>query len=93
MLFVVVRREACNVPGTAVVGETPEKKQNQNEIKLPGSKLTEQKTASELVVEDTMSSSVSAAHNTDSQRTKSDPKLKGDIMKDLQLFLFRRLDI
>lgn len=68
------RMEACNVPGVAVVGETPEKKQKQHEFKLPGPKLTGLKTASEPVVED----SLSLSHNTDSRRRKPDSTLKGN---------------
>ncbi|XP_032415014.1 nibrin isoform X2 [Xiphophorus hellerii] len=60
------RMEVCRV-----------KKQDQKAAQLPGSKRTVQKSTSELIVEDTMSSSSSAADNTDSQRRKPDPKPKG----------------
>ncbi|KAM4735204.1 LOW QUALITY PROTEIN: nibrin [Anableps anableps] len=70
------RMKVCSVSGVAAVGETPEKKLNQNAATLPGSKLTVRKTTAESIMEDTMSSSLSAADNTDSQRRKPDPRLK-----------------
>lgn len=75
--------------GLAAVRGTPEKKQNQKAAQLPGSKPTVQKSTSELIVEDTMSSSFGAANNTDSQRRKPDPKPKGDVTSDSQIRLFR----
>ncbi|XP_054903415.1 nibrin [Poeciliopsis prolifica] len=71
------RMEACRVTGLAAVGETPEEKQNQKAAQLPGSKPAAQKSTRELIVEETMSSSFSAADNTDSQRRKPDHKPKG----------------
>ncbi|PWA23805.1 hypothetical protein CCH79_00011010, partial [Gambusia affinis] len=71
------KMEVCHVTGLAAARGTPEKKQNQKAAQLPGSKPTVQKSTSELIVEDTMSSSFSAADNTDSQRRKPDPKPKG----------------
>ncbi|MED6263248.1 hypothetical protein CHARACLAT_002553 [Characodon lateralis] len=70
------RAEVCNVTGVAAVGETPEKKQNRNAAGLPGSKPITEKTATESIVEDTMSSSLSAADSTDPRRRKPDPSLK-----------------
>ncbi|XP_038146118.1 nibrin [Cyprinodon tularosa] len=69
------RMEVCNVTGVVAVGETPEKKQNV--AKLPGSKFMAEKRATDSMVEDTMSSSLSAGGNTDSQGVKPKPKLKG----------------
>lgn len=62
------------------VGETPEKKQNQNASQLRGSKLVAQKTATQCVVADTMSSSFNTVENTDSQRKT---KLTGTCMIEL----------
>ncbi|XP_014839963.1 PREDICTED: nibrin [Poecilia mexicana] len=68
------RMEVRHMTGPAAVGETPEQKQKA--AQLPGAKATVQKSTSELIVEDTMSSSFSAADSTDSQRRKPDPKPK-----------------
>ncbi|MEQ2214986.1 hypothetical protein XENOCAPTIV_025251, partial [Xenoophorus captivus] len=81
----VHRTEVCNVTGVAAVGETPEKKQNRNAAGLPGSKPVTEKTTTESIVEDTMSSSLSAANSTDPRRRKPDPSLKGGITKGLRL--------
>ncbi|MEQ2170625.1 hypothetical protein GOODEAATRI_002238, partial [Goodea atripinnis] len=78
----VHRTEVCNVTGVAAVGETPEKKQNRNAAGLPGSKPVTEKTTTESIVEDTMSSSLSAADSTDPRRRKPDPSLKGGITKE-----------
>lgn len=65
------------------VGETPEKKQNQNVGQLHGSKPVAQKTATHCIMADTMSSSFYTVENTDSQRKKT--KLTGSCMNDLFL--------
>lgn len=67
------------------VGETPEKKQNQDASQLRGSKLVAQKTATQCVVADTMSSSFNTVENTDSQRKKPESKLTGTCMTELRI--------
>lgn len=77
--------------GVVAVGETPEKKQNV--AKLPGSKFMAEKRATDSMVEDTMSSSLSAGGNTDSQGVKPKPKLKGEVFeKCAAVSLFHRLN-
>lgn len=67
--------------GVMAVGETPEKKQNQNTSQLHGSmEVVAQKTATQCVVADTMSSSFNAVENTNSQRKKPVSKLTGTCM-------------
>ncbi|KAM9353959.1 nibrin [Symphorus nematophorus] len=63
------------VTGVTAVGETPEKKQNQNAGQLHGSKPAAQKMATQCVVADTVSSSFNTVENTDAQRKKPDSKL------------------
>ncbi len=62
------------------VGETPEKKQNQNTGQLHGSRLVAQKTATQHVVADSIRSSINTVENTDSQRKKPESKLTGSCM-------------
>lgn len=64
----------CEVTGVTAVGETPEKKRNQNGSQLRGSKPVAQKTTTQCIVADTMSSSFNAVENTDSQRKKPESK-------------------
>ncbi|XP_037641123.1 nibrin isoform X1 [Sebastes umbrosus] len=64
----------CEGTGVTAVGETPEKKQNQNSSQLRGSKPVAQKTTTQCIVADTMSSSFNTVENTDSQRKKPESK-------------------
>ncbi|TKS82052.1 Nibrin Nijmegen breakage syndrome protein 1 -like protein [Collichthys lucidus] len=59
------------------VGETPEKKQNQNTSQLRGSKPVAPKTASQCIVADTMSVSFNTVEDTYSQRKKPESKPTG----------------
>lgn len=79
-LYLFIRTQQSKVTGVMAVGETPEKKQNQNASQLRGSKLVAQKTATQCVVADTMSSSFNTVENTDSQRKT---KLTGTCMIEL----------
>lgn len=63
------------VTGLIAVGETPEKKQNENGCQLRGSKPVAQKTATQCIVADTMRSSFNTVENTDSQRKKPESKV------------------
>ncbi|KAK5862299.1 hypothetical protein PBY51_017710 [Eleginops maclovinus] len=56
------------------VGETPERKQHQNSSQLRGSKPAAQKTTTECIVADTMSSSFNTVDNTASERKKPENK-------------------
>ncbi|XP_053182770.1 nibrin [Scomber japonicus] len=71
------RTELCEVSRVTTVGETPEKRPNQNTSHLGRSTPTAQKTANQFVVADTMSSSFNTVENTDSQRKKPESKLTG----------------
>jgi len=62
------------------VGETPEKKLKQNTSQPHRSELTAQTKSSQFLVADTMSSSLDAANNRDSQRKKPDSKVTGNYM-------------
>ncbi|XP_037532886.1 nibrin [Nematolebias whitei] len=68
------RMEVSEETGLVAVGETPEKKQNQDTAQFSGSRLTAHTTS---VVADTVSSSLNAADNRDSQRNKPDSKVSG----------------
>ncbi|TMS11406.1 Nibrin [Larimichthys crocea] len=63
--------------GDCQVGETPEKKQNQNTSQLRGSKPVAPKTASQCIVADTMSVSFNTVEDTYSQRKKPESKPTG----------------
>ncbi|XP_044065318.1 nibrin isoform X2 [Siniperca chuatsi] len=69
--------ELCKVTGVTAVGETPEKKQNQNAGQLCGSKPVAKKTATQCIVADTMRSLFNTVENTDSQRKKPESKPTG----------------
>ncbi|XP_054477410.1 nibrin [Anoplopoma fimbria] len=62
--------ELCEGTGVMAVGETPERKQNQNSSQLRGSRPVAKKTTTQSIVADTMSSSFNTVGNTDSQRKK-----------------------
>lgn len=59
------------------VGETPEKKENQNTCQVLGSKLGPHKTATHCVVDDTVRSSFNAAERTDKQKKETESKPGG----------------
>ncbi|KAM4581525.1 nibrin isoform 2-T2 [Odontesthes bonariensis] len=69
------RMEVSEVTGVVAVGETPEKKLTQNTSQSHRSKFTAQTKTSQFLVADTMSSSLDAANNRDSQRKKPDSKV------------------
>ncbi|TNN75725.1 Nibrin [Liparis tanakae] len=62
--------ELCEGTGLMAVGETPERKRNQNRSQLLGSKHVAMETTTQYIVADTMSSSFNTVENTDSQRKK-----------------------
>ncbi|XP_041798126.1 nibrin [Chelmon rostratus] len=67
--------ELRDVTGVTAVGETPEKRQNQEACQLRGSKPIAQKAADECVMADTASVLFNTAENKDSQRKKPESKL------------------
>lgn len=71
------RTTLCEVTRVTSVGETPEKRPNRNTSQLGRSTPTAQKTATQCVVADTMSSSFNAVENTDSPRKKPESRLTG----------------
>lgn len=71
------RLQHSTVTGVTAVGETPEKKQNQNAGRHHGPKLAAQQTDTLRDVADTMRASCSTVQNTDSQRKKPEPKPSG----------------
>lgn len=73
--------EVSEATGLVAVGETPEKKLNQNTAPFSGSGLTAHTTT---VVADTVSSSLNAADNRDSQRKKPDSKVSGNFMNKIK---------
>lgn len=77
MIYLFIRTQQSKITGVMAVGETPEKKQNQNTSQL---ELITHRTATHCVVADTMSSSFNAVENTNSQRKKPDSKLTGTFM-------------
>lgn len=82
----VFRRQVREVAGVTSVGETPEKKQNQDTSQRRGSSLVPQKTATQCVVAETMSSSFTAVANTESQKKKKpDSKVAGSFMNELEI--------
>ncbi|XP_034409989.1 nibrin [Cyclopterus lumpus] len=62
--------ELCEGTGVMAVGETPERKQNQNSSQLLGSRPVAKETTTKYIVADTMSSSFNTVENTDSQKKK-----------------------
>lgn len=74
------RLQHSTVTGVTAVGETPEKKQNQNASRHHGPKLAAQKMDTQRDVADTMRASCSTVQNTDSQRKKPEPKPSGSCM-------------
>lgn len=72
------RMRVCEVTGVTSVGETPEKKPHQYASQLRGSSLVAQKTTTQCVVDETVSSSFTAAANAESQKKKSESKLAGE---------------
>ncbi|XP_056300371.1 nibrin isoform X2 [Pseudoliparis swirei] len=62
--------ELCEGTGLMAVGETPERKQNQNRSQLLGSRPVAMETTTQYIVADTMNSSFNTVENTDSQRKK-----------------------
>lgn len=71
------RTTLCEVTRVTSVGETPEKRPNRNTSQLGRSTPTAQKTATQCIVADTMSSSFNAVENTDSPRKKPESRLTG----------------
>lgn len=67
------------------VGETPEKKPHQYASQLRGSSLVAQKTTTQCVVDETVSSSFTAAANAESQKKKSESKLAGSCMSESEI--------
>lgn len=80
VIYLFIRTEPCEVTGLTAVGETPEKKQTSQ---LRGSKPAEQKTATQCIVADTMSSSFNTVENTNSQRKKPESKPTGSCMNEI----------
>lgn len=72
------RSELCKVTGVTAVGETPEKKQNHSSNHPGGSRVVPESMSAQCVVADTMSSSLNAVDNTNSQRKKPESKLTAE---------------
>lgn len=74
------------------VGETPERKQNQNISQLCGSKAAQNTT--QCIVADTMRSSLNTVENTASERKKPESKPRGSCMNKLEMhqsvFFFKK---
>lgn len=66
------------VTGVTSVGETPEKKPHQYASQLRVISLVAQKTTTQCIVDETMSSSLTTAANAESQKKKSESKLAGE---------------
>ncbi|KAM7420793.1 hypothetical protein PAMA_015153 [Pampus argenteus] len=71
------RKELCEVTGVTAVGETPEKRPNSNASHLGRPKPGAQKTTSQCIGADTMSSSFNTVANTDLKKNKAEFKLTG----------------
>lgn len=67
------------VTGVTSVGETPEKKPHQYASQLRVISLVAQKTTTQCIVDETMSSSLTTAANAESQKKKSESKLAGSM--------------
>lgn len=88
LLSLFIRMEDCEISRVTTVGETPEKRPNQK-ISQPGqSTPTAQKTATQFVVADTMSSSFNIVENTYSQSRKLESRLTGSCMNVLMMYWF-----
>lgn len=82
--------EVSEKTGLVAVGETPEKKLNQDTSQFSGSRLTAHTTT---VVADTVRSSLNAADNRDSQRNKPDSKVSGNFNNKIKDDHFHRFKL
>lgn len=88
LFYLFNRTTLCEVTRVTSVGETPEKRPNRNTSQLGRSTPTAQKTATQCIVADTMSSSFNAVENTDSPRKKPESRLTGSCMNVLVMCRF-----
>lgn len=84
-LFCVFRMRVSEVTGVTSVGETPEKKPHQYASQLRVISLVAQKTTTQCIVDETMSSSLTTAANAESQKKKSESKLAGSCMSESEI--------
>ncbi|XP_004541380.2 nibrin [Maylandia zebra] len=78
------RMRVSEVTGVTSVGETPEKKPHQYASQLRVISLVAQKTTTQCIVDETMSSSLTTAANAESQKKKSESKLAGEDSFDIR---------